>query len=107
MSIDDVLAALVIILVPFSWLSTFILWRAARPRPRIGALTERAVIAFAIAIMVTAGGLLTLNRTADYPFFGVEVARVIFSLSVVTIGMVPVSWTLMWFFGRLGEGDES
>lgn len=105
MKLDDLLAGLVILLTPFSWVSAFILWRAARLPPRIGALTERAVIAVAIAIMVSAGGLLTLNRTTDHSLFPVEVARIIFSLSVVTIGMIPLAWTLLWFFGRLGQDD--
>lgn len=106
MSVDDVLAALVIVLVPFSWLSAVILWRAARRPPRIGALTERAAIAVAIAVMVTAGGLITLNRSSEHAFFGVDAARVIFSLAIIVVGAVPVAWTALWFFGRLGESGK-
>lgn len=106
MSVDNVLAALVIVLMPFSWLSALVLVRAARRPPRIGALTERAIIAIAIAIMVSAGGLLTYNRTIDYDLFGIEAARVMFSLSVILIGTLPVAWTVLWFFGRLGQGES-
>jgi hypothetical protein len=106
MNLDGLLATLVIVLTPFSWLSAVILWRAARQRPRIGVLTERAVIAVAIGIMVTTGGILTFNRNADHSLFGVEAARIIFSLAVVAIGIVPVYWTVIWFLGRLGEGKS-
>lgn len=100
---DDLLAALVVILVPFSWLSALVLWRAARQPPRINVLTERAGIAIAIAIMVTSGGLITINRNAEHAFFGVDAARVLFSLSLIVIGAFPVAWTVLWFFGRLGD----
>lgn len=105
MTIDDLLAGLVLVLVPFSWLSSLVLLRAARRPPRIGALSERAAIALAIAIMVTAGGLITFNRTADHAFFPVDVARIIFSLAIIAVGSVPVAWTILWLTGRLGEGS--
>lgn len=105
MTLDQVLSGLVIVLVPFAWISAYVLIRAGRRHPRIGALTERAVIAVAIAVMVTAGGLLTLNRNADHAFFDTAVARIIFSLSLLAIGTVPVAWTVLWFLGRLGETE--
>lgn len=104
MTPDGLLSVLVVVLVPFSWLSAVVLLRAARRKPRIGALTERAAIAIAIAIMVTAGGLLTINRTTEHTLFPVEIARVVFSLAVIVVGAVPLGWTWLWYSGRLGDG---
>lgn len=107
MTADALLSVLVVVLVPFSWVSAVILIRAARQRPRIGALTERAVIAVAIAIMVTAGGVITVNRNADHAFFPIEAARVVFSLAVIVVGAVPLGWTYLWFAGKLGQDGGS
>lgn len=102
MTVDGLLAALVIVLAPFSWLSTGILGWAAKKPPRIGALTERAVIALVIAVMVTTGGLLTFNRTNGYALFDINVARILFSLSIITLASLPLAWCVLWFTGRLG-----
>jgi hypothetical protein len=106
MTPDGLLSVLVVILVPFSWVSAVVLAHAAYQRPRIGALTERAVVAVAIAVMVTAGGLLTVNRTSDHSLFPVDIARIVFSLAVIAVGSVPLAWTYLWFRGRLGEDGE-
>lgn len=103
MSVDALLSALVVMLVPFSWVSAVVLIRAARPQPRINVLTERAALAVAIAVMVTAGGIITVNRNADHAFFAVDAARILFSLSLIVIGSFPVAWTLLWVMGRLSE----
>lgn len=99
-----VLAVVIFVMVPFAWVSAFVLAHAARGPRRIGALTERAVIAFAIAIMVTTGALLTYNRSTDSPVLTVEGARILFSLSLIVIGAIPVFWTALWLTGRLGDG---
>ena len=106
MTADGLLSVLVVVLVPFSWISAVILVRAARHKPRIGALTERAAIAIAIAVMVTAGGLLTINRTADHAFFPVDAARVVFSIAIIVVGAVPLAWTWLWVTGGLGEDGQ-
>lgn len=99
-----ILAVVIFVMVPFAWISFLVLAHAARGPRRIGALTERAVIAFAIAIMVTTGALLTYNRSADSPVLTVDAARILFSLSLIVIGAVPVGWTVLWLTGRLGDG---
>ena len=103
MSIDLVLAMLVIVLVPFSWVSAAILYHAARSGPQLGALTERTLIAAVIGVMVTSAGGLTLNRITGYSLFPIDFARIIFSLSVIALASVPVAWVVLWYQGRLGE----
>jgi hypothetical protein len=102
MSIDLLLAALVIVLVPFSWLSAFILFRAARSGPQVGALTERTIVACVVGIMVTSAGGLTLNRVTGYTLLPLDAARIVFSLSVIALASVPVAWVVLWYEGRLG-----
>lgn len=101
MSIDDFLALLVYAMVPFGWFSAGVLWYAARQPPRIGALTERAAIAFIIAVFLTSIAVLVLNSEADAAYFGVEVARIAFRVSVLLLGLVPVAWVVLWVTGRL------
>lgn len=106
MSLDDVLSLLAIVLSPFSVISTIVLLRAANHRPRIGALTERAVIAAIIAMMVVSGAAITANRLAGYALFPVGVARIIFLASLVALAFVPFAWLALWLTGRLGDGGR-
>lgn len=102
MNLDDILAYLVYALVPFAWVSTAILWWAARRPPRIGALTERTVIAFVIAVFLTSIAVIVYNSESERFLFPTEVARIVFRVSVLIIGLVPVSWVILWASGRLG-----
>lgn len=104
MSLDGLLVVLSLALFPFSVLSMLILLYEARKPPRIGALTERAVIAADITAMVVSGTVLTINRVTGYSLFPVEVARVLFLASLVLLEFVPVVWTVLLFTGRLGDG---
>lgn len=103
MSLDDFLALMVYALVPFAWFSAGVLWYAARKPPRIGALTERAYIAIVIAVFLSSIAVLVANSEAKSAFLGVEIARIIFRLSVLVLGFVPVAWVLLWATGRLGD----
>lgn len=107
MTIDDVLSILAILLSPFSVLSVIVLAWAANHKPRIGALTERAVIGVFIAIMVVSGAAITFNRLSGYSLFPVEVARIIFLTSLLLLAFVPVAWLWLWITGRLGDGSRS
>jgi hypothetical protein len=101
LSLDDFLALLVYALVPFAWVSAGILFWAARRPPRIGALTERSWIALVIAIFLTSISVIVFNSESGQTLLAVEVARVIFRASVVLLGLVPVSWVVLWASGRL------
>lgn len=103
MTFDDFLSLLAIVLAPFSVLSTAVLWHAARGKPRIGALTERAALALVIAVMVCSGALITLNRLTSNFLFPLEWARLLFLSSLVLLACVPVAWLFLWLTNRLGE----
>lgn len=102
--IDTVLVVVSLALAPFSVFSMLILVYEARRPPRIGALTERAVIAIDITVMVVSGTVLTVNRVTGYSLFPVDVARVLFLASLILLEVVPVVWTILLFSGRLGDG---
>ena len=73
-------------------ISAGILGAAAYQKPRIGALTERAVIALIISAFLTAAAVLVLNTATDRGLFGLEVARLVFRLASLAIGFVPLAW---------------
>lgn len=100
------LALLIYALLPFAWLSTAVLIYAAHRPPRIGALTERAVIAIVIAMFLTAVAVIVYNTESDRALLAAEVARVAFRICVLMLGLVPVSWCVLWFLGRLGDGHQ-
>lgn len=104
MTADVFLVVLSLLLLPFSVLSMAILVYEARKPPRIGALTERAVIAADIAVMVVSGVTISINRISGYTLFPIEVARLLFLSSLILLEFVPVAWTLLLLTGRLGDG---
>lgn len=97
---------LLAVLGVISWVSAFVLVRAALPRPRIGALTERAIIAVVIALFVTVYALAALNTDAHFPFFDTDTVRFIVRIFVVILGLLPAWWTFLWLTGRLGESGH-
>lgn len=101
---DTLLVAMSLVLFPFSLISMAILVFEAWKPPHIGALTERAVIAADISVMVISGVALTVNRLTGYSLFPIEAARVLFLSSLVLLEVVPVIWTVLLFSGRLGDG---
>jgi hypothetical protein len=100
--IDGLLAAFAVLMVPFAVVSTVILFYAARQVPRVGALTERTFIGADICLMLLSGAGLTINRFTGYALFPLDVARGIFSVSLILLGLVPIWWVILWYQGRLG-----
>lgn len=101
--IEPILTALVFALVPVTWLSTGILVVYAYQRPRIGALTERAVIAVMISLLITASAVLVLNTALGRTLFDADLARIIFRVSLLGIGLVPAAWLVLFLTKRLGQ----
>lgn len=100
------------ILTPFliafsglAWLSFIVLARAAIRKPRIGALTERAVLAFLLAVLGTVSSFLAANRDTGHALFTTIVAGWIFGVTVIVVVAVPTFWLLLWALGRLGEAE--
>ena len=106
MNTDAFLVGLSIVLLVPCLLSVTLLVQEANKKPRIGALTERAVIGVDIAVMVVSGVLITLNRITGYAFFAVDVARMAFLGSLVLLEFVPVFWLYLLATRRLGDGGK-
>lgn len=106
MTLDTLLVAMSLLLMPFSLISTFLLVREARRPPHIGALTERAFIASVIALMVITGTGITINRLTGYSIAPIEVARVLFLASLILLEFVPLIWTVLLWTRRLGDGGR-
>lgn len=102
--VDAFLTVVLIVTIPAAWLSTFALTFLAWLRPRIPVLTERAVIAFLIACFLSSAGAIRLNTTTGFALFPVDIARTLFLVSAIGIGLVPLAWLVLWLSGRLGGG---
>lgn len=88
-----------------SWLSTILLVNAAMQRPRIGALTERAVIAVVLSALGTVAVVLRINGDTGYALFPIDAARIIFGITVLGLLLTPCLWLLLYLSNRLG-GEE-
>ena len=105
MTIEDGLALMVYALVPVAWVSAVILGAHARQTPRIAVLTERTIIGIIIAIFLTSIAVIIANTEAEEAFFPLEIARSLFRLSVIGLGIVPAAWLVLFLAGRL-DSDE-
>jgi len=88
-----------------SWASTFLLVRAARRPPHIGALTERAVIAVILSAFGTICVVLVLNTDTGQGFIAVDLARVLFRFSLFAFLLIPCVWLGLYVTNRLGDGQ--
>ena len=105
MSPADALPLAIWALGVYAWLSAAVLMRAAYRHPRIGALTERAVVAVCIAIFGTIYGAVVFN-TEVARFVDVPTAMVVVRLGVVMLLCLPAWWSWRFATGRLGGNDE-
>ena len=85
-----------------SWASTFLLVRAAWQKPRIGALTERAVISVILSTFGTVSVFLVLNSDTGASFLAADLARNIFRLCLFAFLLVPVLWLGLYLRNGLG-----
>lgn len=103
--LDRMLPWAVVALTIVSWLSAYVLVRAAWQKPRIGALNERAAIAVLIALFGTVSTILVFNTEADHLLLDAEWARVLFRLCLLALLGIPAYWTWLYRSGRLGSGQ--
>lgn len=105
MSALDVVAALLFVAPVPGWAVTLILVAAARQRPRIGALTERAAGSVVLSIAATLVAILGGARLGRVPidrdvFLGVIVA--VFAL----VSVPQFIWLQRFLSGGFGRADE-
>ena len=94
--------AIIAILAAIATFSALILVRAAFIKPRIGALTERAVIAVIIAILGVVYAAVALDTEAGRVIFSQDWARFAVRFVVVLLLAIPTWWTFLYLTGRLG-----
>jgi len=97
------LSVALIALTITSWASTFLLVRAARQPPRIGALVERAIIAVVLSAFGTVCVVIVFNTDAGWEWFTNDAARALFRLSLFAFLLIPCVWLGLYLTDRLGE----
>lgn len=97
-------------LTPILWLLTVGAWGsfivlswAAFSGTRVGSLTERTFIAFVLAMLGTVGSVLRYNTDSGFSLMPIQVATLVFAVTILIVLLIPTAWLVMWFFGRLGE----
>jgi hypothetical protein len=88
-----------------AWMSAVILVRAAFVCPRVGALTERAVVAVVLAIFGSVYSLAVLNSEWAHLVDGGDVVSLL-RIAVVVLLLLPVWWSFMYLTNRLGPGGD-
>lgn len=103
--IELVLAGVIVPLAVFAWVSAVVLIVAARKRPNIGALTERAVVAVGIALFGTLYSAVVLNNEV-VRLFDSGSAVIVVRLAVVGLLCLPAFWSFAYITGRLGDDGK-
>jgi hypothetical protein len=96
--------ALIWILTAFAWLGAVVLIVGAY-RYRIGALTERAVLAVIIALFGTVYSGVVLNTEVVHVFDGPTVAFIV-RVFVALLLFVDCYWAVLFVSNRLGENGK-
>jgi hypothetical protein len=101
-TIEHVLALIIIPLAIYAWVSASILVRAARVRPHIAVLTERAIVAVGIAVFGTIYAVVVVNGEFNL-VFDMEASIVVVRIGVVALLALPAYWSWAYTTGRLGR----
>jgi hypothetical protein len=96
--------ALWLVWVPSSYAAA-LLYRSARKRPRIGALTERANLAVTMALFSSIYALITLDIEIEPRLLAIEDVRVVVRLMFLALGLLPIWWLWRDRTGRLGVDE--
>lgn len=101
--IPTVLAVLVVLVaLPLNWFVTLKLWRLARLAPEIGVLRERALVALALALIVTVFAVIFLNNEMPVPLLDVEATRIITRSAMLALSLPALYWLFLYRDGRRG-----
>ena len=106
MSIDAILSpGTIAIGAAVSWLSTAgLVYAAVKADPPIGALTERAVVAFLISTFLTLYVLVAINTHLGFAVIPFEGVVRLLRVAVLSLALVGPAWLVLWWRGRLGDG---
>ena len=98
---NGVLPALIAVLTVVAVVSAAVLVHAAYIKPRIGALTERAIGAVVIAVFGFVYSIVAFNNQLALDWWTTEVSVFIVRCGVVTVLLIPAWWTFLYLSGRL------
>jgi hypothetical protein len=101
-TLEHILALIILPLAVYAWVSASVLVRAARVRPHIAVLTERAVVAVGIAVFGTVYALVVINGEFGL-VLDIEASIVAVRLGVVILLSLPAYWSWAYATGRLGR----
>lgn len=96
-----VLPSLIVALTVVAAVSAVILVRAAFVKPRIGALTERAILAVVIAVFGAVYATVAINVQLGALFLTTDEGRTLAGIGVVALLAIPAWWTALYLTGRL------
>lgn len=98
MSVPFLLAVLTLIIaVPLNWYVTFKLWRLSRAAPRLRVLRERAIVALAVAIVVTVFALIFINNDLTPPIVSFDETKFLTRGAMLAVGIIPAGYWL-WLY---------
>ncbi len=85
-----VLAVLVAVIgVPLNWYVVWRLWRLRQAKPNLRVVRERAVVALALAIVVTVFAAIFLNNDVPEPFLTGEMTKWLTRAVLLVASIVP------------------
>lgn len=99
---DALLLLIILPLTAWAWICAYVLACAARRRPGIGTLTERAIVAFGIAAFGSIYSLVALNNET-FRVWNTAAAIVVVRLAVIGLLALPVYWSWAYATGRLSK----
>ena len=98
---DAILPSIIVMLTVVAVASAVVLVRAAMAKPRIGALSERALIAVVIAAFGLVYSAVAINTELGSALFAAEAARLGVRATVIVLLAIPAWWTVLYLTGRL------
>jgi hypothetical protein len=98
MSVLDVVAVVVILLVPFNWATTALMGSLLRRDPSLGTLRSRFVAQVACALAATFGGILAISRLFGWHMPSAE-STVLIVLLVLLPSVPSVTWLRSYWSG--------
>ena len=100
MSILPLTVALIVVLLPFDWLSAILLIRFSHRNPDIAALRERAIAAVLIAVASSFGIVAAANALGGYPVMAPPETQIAVRLGWIILGFAPLRWLWLYWRGR-------
>jgi hypothetical protein len=93
--VSTVLAyATIFIAAPLNWIVVIRLWRLSRENPDLRVLRERAIVALALALLITVFSLVFLNNDLIPPLLAFEDTKIITRTVMLLTGVVPATYWL-------------